>query len=174
MTRSVPVVLLAAFAMAATADASPRVGALPATCTGNCSPVPKFIGASPADRATFLAIGGTVSIAFVAGDTVELVRTGKPNATLCGFGMIAEVPILLWGVNTVSQNSGDKASWTVTIAASGMVAYGLWPVVDRYVLGHNNDDEPAKARAHAFHAGPTVVVGPSDAAGAGIGFGGSF
>lgn len=124
-------------------------------------------------RTTFLALGGSISLAFVAGDAFELVRTGKPNATLGGLGLIAAFPLALWGADFVAQDKGDRASWAITIAASGMVAYGLWPVVDRYVLGHE-EDEAGAPKAHAFRAAPTVIVGPHETTGAGIGFTGRF
>jgi hypothetical protein len=175
MTRSLSVfALVAVLAIApATADASPAAGARPVGCN-NCGGEKSAAGSLAMDRSTFLAVGAPVSIAFIAGDTFALVRNGKPNTTLAGIGFIAAFPVALWGIDMVSQNSGDKASWAVTVAATGMVAYGLWPLVDRFVLGHADDDESPIPKARAFHAGPTVVVGPNDAAGAGLGFSGRF
>ena len=125
------------------------------------------------DRSTFLTLGASVSVALATGDAFELVRTGKPNDTLRGVGLIAGFPIVLWGLDRVSQDHYDKASWAVTIASSALVAYSLWPLVDRYILGHKDDtDEEAKARS--THVGPTAIVGPHGTANIGVGFVATF
>jgi hypothetical protein len=117
------------------------------------------------DRSTFLALGTSVTLALAAGDTFEYVRTGEPNSTIRGVGLLAGVPLALWGTEHINQDHGDAASWAVTVASTGLVAYGLWPLVNQYVLGHNGDEEPRRS----IHAGPTAIAGPGGTSGAGLG-----
>ena len=122
------------------------------------------------DRSTYLVLGTSVTVGLAAADAFEIARTGKPNATISGFGMLAAVPIALWGTERINQDPHDAASWALTVASTGLVAYGLWPLVDRIVLGHSDDDNEKPRR---IHAGPTALAGPRST-GAGFGFAASF
>jgi hypothetical protein len=124
------------------------------------------------DRSTYLALGASVTLSLTAGDTFELVRTGEANSTIRGFGLLAAFPIALWGTERVSQDPHDTASWAVTVASTGLVAYGLWPLVDRYVLGHADESDEQTPR-RSIHAGPTAIAGPRGT-GAGLGFAATF
>jgi hypothetical protein len=130
-------------------------------------------GTGSMDRSTYLALGASVTLTLTAGDAIELVRTGEPNSTIRGFGLLAAFPIALWGVDRVSQDPHDTASWAVTVASTGLVAYGLWPLVDRYVLGHADDESDQEKPRRSIHAGPTAIAGPRGT-GAGLGFAATF
>jgi hypothetical protein len=138
-------------------------------------------GSAPMDRSTFLVLGGSVTVALVAGDTFELVRTGKPNDTLRGVGLLASFPVMLWGTEHIGVDHRDTASWAVTVASTGLVAYGLWPVIDRFVLGHKDADDgdsdqtiPIMPLRRTIHAGPTAIAGPHGSTGAGLGLVATF
>ena len=122
-------------------------------------------GDATMDRTTFLAVGGSVTIALTAGDTFELVRTGKPNNTIRGFGVIAAFPVMLWGMEHIAQDHGDAASWAITVASTGLVAYGVLPVIDRFVLGYEMNDDSSNEPAlpmpqHRIRAAPIAIAGP--------------
>jgi hypothetical protein len=161
-------VLVAAPGVVAASPGSPT-GVRPAGCT-TCSPDPHgSAGSIGMGRTAYLVAGGAISIGFAAGDAAWLMYTGKQNGTLAGLGLLAGVPLALWGADYVAHDKGDVAAWSVTAGASALVVWGLWPVVDIYVLGHGDD-----SGKRAFSVAPTMLIGPSETIGSGLGIHGRF
>jgi hypothetical protein len=141
-----------------------------ATPAGNGGDKPGA-GKESMDRSTYLVLGASITLSLTAADAFELARTGEPNSTVLGVGLLAAFPIAMWGVDRVRQDPHDTASWALTVASTGLVAYGLWPLVDQFVLGHAGENDPEPRRS--FHAGPTAIAGPRGT-GAGLGFTATF
>jgi len=147
--------------LAAPASADPANAVRPAGGCGGCTPAragdPDT--GSGLTRSTFLVLGTSVNVTFAAADIVWTARKGKPNYTVTGVQLIAALPIAIYGLDFVRNDTGDWAAWTLTLGATSLVGVSVGLMIDAAL-----DTSPEERRSSsAIRARPSVLVGWDDA-----------